>query len=49
MIGEFIEEALIVLEDGLVLYMEENDVKTEYDDKIYNKGDREVRRGEAFL
>ena len=43
MIDEFIEEALIVLEDGLIVHMEENGVKTEYDDKIHNKGDREVR------
>ena len=33
---------MIVLEDGLIQYMEENGVKTGYDDKIYNKGDREV-------
>jgi hypothetical protein len=41
-IEEFVDEALIVLEDALIIHMEANNIKTEYDDKIYNKGEREV-------
>lgn len=41
-IEEFVDEALIVLEDGIMAYMEINKIKTEFDDKIYGKGEQEV-------
>ncbi len=42
MIEAFIDEALIVLEDGILSYVEMNKVKIDHEHKIYSKADREV-------
>lgn len=42
MIEAFIDEALVVLEDGLITFMETHKLKTQYDNKIYGKSEREI-------